>query len=197
MHADTALPGSLCLPLQALPQDVCRHGHQHRQRAAEESKLRSTLAFAAHTQVLYLETNAGACHAGVGNGSSSPFPGSRAGSVPDVELERPERQSCVGLELGYAASDFLFSSSRARSSDNESDPAGRLARPAWRISCPNVVGPCGGRGSLLPILLRIFPQLCSTCGTTISGGIATPPPIRTSNWAIGTLAVVGPGSTPR
>ncbi len=66
MRADSALPGCLCLSLQALPQDVRRHRHQHRQRAPQESKFRRALAFPVHAQVLHLETNAGACHAGLG-----------------------------------------------------------------------------------------------------------------------------------
>ena len=83
LRADAARPGRLLLSLQALPQDVCRHWHQHRQRAAQESKLGSALAFPAHAKVLRLQTYARACHAGVGDGGSvssravaelSPFP---------------------------------------------------------------------------------------------------------------------------
>ncbi len=62
------------LPLQALPQDVCRHRHQHRQRTPQESQFRCALAFPAYTQVLYLKTNARACHAGVGEWAP-PIPG--------------------------------------------------------------------------------------------------------------------------
>jgi hypothetical protein len=36
LHTDSARPARIHLPLQALPADVCRHRHLHRQRAAKE-----------------------------------------------------------------------------------------------------------------------------------------------------------------
>ena len=47
VHANFALADCLCVPFQALPQDVCRHRDQHRQRTAEESKFRRPLVVAA------------------------------------------------------------------------------------------------------------------------------------------------------
>ncbi len=51
LHPDAALPDRLCVPFQALPQDVCGHRDQHRQRAPQESKFRGALAFALHAEI--------------------------------------------------------------------------------------------------------------------------------------------------
>ena len=54
LRADAARPGGLRLPLQALPQDVCRHRHQHRQRAPQARQTRGARWLSRYTRKFFI-----------------------------------------------------------------------------------------------------------------------------------------------
>ena len=78
MHADVALTDRFCVPVEALPEDVRRHGDQYRQRTPQEGKFGCPLVVTVYAEVFHVRTHAGAGHAGV-DGATSCF---GRGAVP-------------------------------------------------------------------------------------------------------------------
>ena len=75
LHAHSARPARIHLPLQALPPDVCGHGHLHRQRAAQEVQALGPLDGSAMQEALPGAAHAGARRAEVGDGNARLGPG--------------------------------------------------------------------------------------------------------------------------